>query len=416
MDDHRAQRRRASPLVLAAALAAMGPAAAGQEWARFRGPNGTGIGQGDAIPATWTKADYNWRVKLPGAGHGSPVLWGDRIFLAGCEERTDKRMVLCLAAVDGRVLWTRPYGAEPFRMNRLNSYAGCTPAADKDRVYVCWPSRKRVLLVALDHKGREVWRRELGPHDSMHGPCGSPIVHRDTVVLANDQQGESFLLAVDAATGKTRWRLPRKSGRAAYGTPCVRRLDDGSEELLFSSTIEGIVGVDSRRGTVNWQRTGLFPQRCVGSPVAAFGLVIASCGTGSRGVRMVAVRPAAGKQPEIAYEMRRHSPYVPTPLIRGELMFTLSDTGTVTCLRVKTGEKVWQQRIGGGYYASPVCVAGRLYCVSRKGEAVVLAAADTYKLLARIDLGEMTHATPAVAGGRMYLKTYSHLISLGGSK
>lgn len=416
METHRAHPCRVNALALAAVLAAMAPAASGQEWTRFRGPNGTGIGKGDAIPAKWTEADYNWKVKLPGAGHGSPVLWGERIFLTGCDQRTAKRMVICLAAADGRVLWARPYDTEPFRMNGLNSYAGSTPAADSSRVYVCWASRKQVLLAALDHEGREVWQRDLGPHDSMHGPCASPIVYRDMVILANDQQAKGFLLAVDAATGKTRWQLARKSGRAAYGTPCVRRLDDGSEEMLFSSTAEGIAGVDPRAGTLNWKRTDLFPERCVGSPVAAFGLVVAACGTGSRGVRMVALRPAGGKQPEIAYEMKRHCPYVPTPLIRGELMFTLGDTGTVTCLRVKTGQQVWQQRIGGGYYASPVCVAGRLYCVSRKGEAVVLAADETYKLLARNGLGEMTHATPAVAGGRMYLKTYSHLISLGGSK
>ena len=408
-------------LVLAAAtgVVLVAAAARAQEWTRFRGPNGTGHGTGQAIPVQWTKEDYNWKVKLPGGGHGSPVLWGRKVFLLCCDQRTAGRVVVCVSAADGSIAWRRPYHTSPFRMNSLNSYAGSTPAVDKDRVYVCWTSRKEFLVVALDHGGKEIWRRDLGPHESQHGPCTSPVVFEDLVIVQNDQQGDSFLLAVDSATGKTRWKLPRKSGRAAYGTPCIFRPKGKAPQLILTSTASGVTSVNPATGTVNWQRADTFSQRCVGSPATGADLVFASCGTGSRGIRFVAVRPpSAGKPAEIAYDLKRHSPYVPTPLVKGDLLFLISDTGTLTCLRASTGEQLWQQRsgVGGGFYSSPVCVGDRIYFISRKGEVLVVAAAEKYKLLARNSLGEMCYTTPAIAGGKMYIRTYRHLVCLGGGK
>lgn len=398
-------------LVASIGFAAAAPA---QEWTRFRGPNGSGHGKGQAIPVRWTERDYNWRVKLPGGGHGSPVLWSDRIFLQCGDRKTAERKVVCLKAGDGSVAWTRDYPTQPFRMNRLNHYAGPTPAVDADRVYVCWCARSSLLVVALDHEGKELWRRDLGKHDSMHGPCTSPIVYEDLVIVPNDQKGPSSLVALEKATGKLRWQTPRKGGHAAYSTPCVLDPPGRAPELIFTSSRSGVAGVDPKTGKVNWQVSDAFPQRVVGSPVVAGGLVIGSCGTGGRGIRLVAVRPYAGQKPKLTFEMRRDCPYVPTPLVKDGRVFVVSDRGVFTCLQADNGKQLWQHRVRAGFYSSPVCVGEHLYFASRRGKMHVLRAGPEYKLLAENDLGEPTDATPAVAGGRMYLRTFSHLISIGG--
>lgn len=185
--------------------------------------------------------------------------------------------------------------------------------------------------------------------------------------------------------------------------------------MILTSRMEGVTGLDPRSGQLLWQVGDALGFRVIASPVVAGGLVIGNCGEGPNGKGLVAVRPpVAGKKAEVAWKMVNQSPYVPTPLCKGELLFTLSDTGTVSCLRAATGQVVWQERIGGAYYSSPVCVGDRLYCVSKKGEVVVVSATEKYQLLGRSQLGELCYATPAVSEGRMYIRTLSRLICIGG--
>lgn len=420
--------------VAAAALFLWPLSCAGQgQWSRFRGPNGTGISQATTVPVTWTDADYNWKIKLPGTGHSSPVLWGKRIFLTCSIVEDAARIILCLDAADGRTLWKREYSSETFNQHRDNSYASATPAADAGGLVLTWSTPKEIVLLALDPGGREVWRRDLGPIVSAHGSGASPVIFGDLVVLANDQEdlnrmpwdrvlrhrpvGVSSLIAVDRKTGRTRWQLQRRTGLAAYSTPCVYQPDGAGPELIFTSTAHGITSVDPATGKVNWEVDKIFRDRCVGSPVTAPGLVIAGYGAGVRGTLYVAVRPGSrerGIEPKVIYQLKKPVPLVPTPVVKDGKLFLWHDDGKVACLNVKTGREIWRERIGGFYYGSPVWVDGRLYCISRKGEVIVLAASEKFKLLARVQLGEKSYATPAVADGVMYLRTLSHLFSLGG--
>ena len=146
------------------------------------------------------------------------------------------------------------------------------------------------------------------------------------------------------------------------------------------------------------------------------GLILDQCGEGGIALHLVAVRPPAkaGEKAEVAWKIAKPPAYVPMAIARGNLVFLWGDAGTVLCVRAAGGEEVWREKVGGNFFGSPVCAGGRLYCISTKGEVVVLAAAEKYELLARNVLGEKSHATPAIAGGRMYLRTWSHLISVGG--
>ena len=241
----------------------------------------------------------------------------------------------------------------------------------------------------------------------------------DLVILANDQAGKSFVAALNRRDGTLRWKTPRKSQKAAYATPCLYRPREGAaSQLILASWAHGLSSLHPRTGKTLWEY-GPFPNRVVGSPILASGLVIASCGSGGGGHLTVAVRPgdpARGIEPELVYEVEKARPYVVTPVTRGPLLFLWADAGIVSCLDAPTGKLHWRKRVGGKFFGSPVRVGERLYALSRDGDAVVLAAEDRYALLGRVPLGEPSHATPAVSDGVMYLRTLSHLMALEGKK
>ncbi len=392
--------------------------AAGQQWTRFRGPNGDGQSDAGTIPATWTTKDYAWRVKLPGIGCSSPVVSGDKIFITCGIEEDATRIIRCLKISDGGLIWKRAFESTTHPMHQNNTYCVSTPALDADHVYTSWTTPKEYTVVAMtQEEGREVWRRDLGPFESSHGYGASPMLYDDLLILPNDQLGPSFVIALDRATGKTRWKVPRRSVKTAYSTPCIYRPEGGAPQLILTSTAHGVTSLDPKTGKQNWELE-VFDQgiRIVGSPVVASGLIFASAGTGGGGKQMVAIRPGVpekGAKAEVAYNLKGSLPYVPTSVAHGKLLFTWSDQGVVTCLDAPTGELHWQQRVGGQFFGSPIRVGDRLYCISRKGEMVVLAADVKYGLLGKISLEEPSDATPTVVDGVMYLRTRSHLMALG---
>ncbi len=328
-------------------------------------------------------------------------------------------MVHAISVHDGRVLWQKDFPFPAFAKHKFNSYSSSTPAVDAERVYVAWATPEHYMLVAFDHKGGIVWQRDFGAYVSQHGVGVSPIVYEEMVILPNDQDGNSSLIAVDRKTGKTVWETKRNSKVAAYSTPCVYEPKDGKKQLIFNSQAHGITGVDPATGKVLWEYTNAFDKRSVSSPVIVAGLAIGSCGSGGGGNYIVAVKPGddAKKQPAtLAWEMKKSACYVPTPVVVGDLLFSWSDGGIVTCVKGTTGEVKWQERAGGNFFGSPIVVDGRIYAISTSGEVVVVKAAETFEVLGRSQLGELTHTTPAVAGGKLYIRTLKHLVSVGGSK
>lgn len=390
-------------------------AAPAQDWPRFRGPNGSGLGEVKGFSPRWTEKDYAWKVKLPGVGHSSPVVYGERLFVTCGEGKTGKRILVCLRCRDGQRLWAREFAGGKHRKHADNSFASSTPAADARHVYVCWGSGKDYLVVALDHQGKEAWRTDLGPFNSGHGFGPSPIVHDGLLIVANDQDGSSSLVALEGRTGKVRWKVPRKS-KATYTTPCVYRPRRGPAELIFTNYEHGVTSIDPTTGKVNWE-LDVFDKRHIetgiGSPVTAGDLVLATCGWLGVRTEVIAVRPRGGKPREV-YRLTRSAPLCTTPLVVGELLFLWGDGGVVTCADVRTGKVHWRERVPGDYYSSPVFVGRHVLNVSRQGDVVVLAAAKDFVLAGRNRLDEGSHSTPAVAGGRLYLRTFSQVIAVGG--
>lgn len=405
-----------------------------QEWTRFRGPNGSGISPVKNFPLKWTADDYNWQIDLPVKGSSSPVLWGKRLFLMGDDAAKRQRSVLCVDTDSGRILWRRDYPVKHHYLHRDNDFASATPCVDKDGIIVVWSDPEQLLMTALSLDGKEMWQRDLGPYKGLHGSSNSPIIAGGLVVLANDQMdpkrfawylpegtnmdpGNSFLIALDRKTGKTRWKVKRKSELAGYATPCIRR-SGGRTEVVFTSTAHGITAVDLHSGRISWEIDKIWDNRTVSSPQLFGDLVFGSFGKGLSGQRLVAVRPEKPGSPkgELVYDIRRSVPLVPCFVVKDGLLFLLTDSGIATCVDAATGKEHWRERVRGEFYSSPIWIEGRLYCVSKRGQIVVLAASRKFEVLARMELGEKTFATPAVANGVMYLRTQSRLYSLGNAK
>ncbi len=398
----------------------------GQQWSRFRGPNGQGISDAKTIPVKWMEKDYNWKIELPRGGHSSPVLWGDKLFVTGGDQQAEHSVLLALSVSDGGVLWQKEYSLSKYHPNKLNSFATATPAVDAENVYVLFTSPEETILASLNHKGDEIWKRTFEGVRCQHGAGSSPIVYDDIVVFTHEHEGnakdaKSAWFAVNRKTGRTRWTLERKtSSKTSYSTPCIYQPKEGDAQLVFTSLAHGMTGVDPLAGTVIWELDSAFVSRVVSSPVIANGLLIGTCGDYGTGKLLTAIRPGTSDksiQPSEAYKIESSSmPYVPTLVAKDGLLFTFHDKGDVSCLRSATGRQLWQEKPAGRFFGSPVWADGKLYCITMDGDVVVLRAAETYELLAVNPLGEKSHATPAIAGGRMYLRTYSHLFSVGGKK
>jgi len=389
-------------------------------WPRFRGPNGQGISAATTIPVQWTEADYAWKVDLPGEGISSPVVWDDTLFITCADADKPEGILQARHAATGKVLWQKRYPLIKSKMNRLNSYAAGTPALTANRVYMLWCTAAQMTLVALDHTGQEIFRKDFGPTVSSHGPGVSPMVVDDLVVFTHEQRSDrtGFWIAVDRETGETRWQIPRDHEQISYSTPCLVQVPGMPEQLVFTSLSHGITGVAPAEGRILWQVEDALPARVVSSPVLAGEVVVASCGKGGGGVRLTAVkRPLSDGDPAQkiwTLEKAGITPYVPTSLYRDGLLYTFHDQGTVACLDPLTGDIHWSEKPAGRFYGSPVWVDGRIYCITRAGRCVVLKAGKTYALLAVNNLGEASDATPAVIDERMFLRTSSRLLCLSG--
>ena len=407
--------------VLALIVSSLANVVEAQEWSRFRGPNGSGVSDAKTIPVKWTDSDIRWKAKLPGEGISSPVVWGGKIFVTAAEPDIGKRHLICLRATDGQELWRQTESFRAYKKHKVNSFATCTPAVDAERVYTVWQSAEASSLLAFSHDGAPVWKFELDPFSEGHGGGVSPIVWNDLVVLACDQQGPSYLVAVDRRTGEQRWKTPRRSKRAGYSTPCVYQVPGRPDELIFTEWTHGITGLDPLTGDVRWEVDcfGKQTERAIASPIVAGDVIFGTCGFVTSDKHCVAIRPGDTRGKSEAKELFRiekTAPHLPTPLAYNGRLFLWTEKGVVTSVKLDDGEVVTTKRIGGNYSASPVCIDGKLYAVSDDGEVVVLTADDALEELARNSLDEPSRATPAVSGGRLYLRTMSRLLCIGGAR
>lgn len=389
--------------------------AAGSErqWPRFRGPDGQGTVFDTAIPLEWgPERNIAWSVELPGKGNSSPVVWNDRLFLTTATEDGAERSIHCFDRNTGNLRWKltveAPEGRETLYWK--NTFASSTVATDGERVIAFLGNAG---LVCCDFDGHELWRRDLGRFETMHGPGTSPLINRDRVFLVQDQtRGESLFAAFDKTTGRELWRHKRP-GAACWTTPVVLRVDD-HEELVVNGSGE-VIGYDPETGKELWKVRGSSIES-VPNLVIGGGLIYSTSG---RNGPIIAIRPGArgdATATHIQWQLPRGGPHVPSPLFHDGRLYIVNDMGIATCLAAETGELLWQTRLRGKFSMSPLEVEGRILVTNESGTTYVLASAPEFRLLAENELNDGVLATPAVVGGCIYFRTGSRLICVAAAK
>ena len=397
------------PLVLSAATA--------EEWPAWRGPRGDGTSTETALPVRWSATEnVLWKTPIPGKGHSSPIVWGDRIFLTTCVEGEQKRMLLCLDAGSGKVLWKRTVlTARLERKNKLNSYASSTPATDGRRVWVSFMAYPKVWVVCYDVEGKELWRRSPGELHAVHGFCSSVIPYKDWVIVNADQDApdnkRAYIAAMDKATGKERWRINRPNRIRSYSPPFITAAA-GRDQMVLSGS-RCVASYDPDTGKQIWIIDGPTDQ-FVASMVYTDGMF---CMTGGFPTRhILGIRPdGTGNvtKTHVVWHETTNPSYVPSPIAHDKHFFVVSDKGVAQCLEARTGKRRWMEQLGKHHSASPISAAGRLYFPDDNGVTWILQAGATFKVLAKNDIGEPTVASPAVSPGRIYLRARNTLYCIG---
>jgi outer membrane protein assembly factor BamB len=338
------------------------------------------------------------------------VILGDRVWLTTATDGGRSLRAISLDRATGKILRdVEVFRVTPDTINSKNSHASPTPILEGDRVYVHFGSQG---TAALSTTGEILWKTRL-PYQHQHGSGGSPVLWKDLLIVSCDGTDTQFVAALDKNTGRVRWRRPR-AGYQAYATPLVIRVGDA--EQVVSPGAHRAVSYDPATGREIWQVRYGDGFSNVPRPVYAHGLVFIC--TGFFQPLLMAVRPDGQgdvTESHTAWTARRGVSLTPSPIVVGEQLYMVSDNGVLSCLNARTGEAVWQQRLGGNYSASFVHAAGRLYLQSEEGETHVLEPGPTFRELAANRLDGATLATLAPAGGVIYLRTESSLYAIGGA-
>ncbi len=384
-----------------------------ENWPAWRGPRGDGTSLEKDVPVKWSATEnVAWKVPIPGKGHASPIVWGDRIFVVTAVEDKDQRVLLCLDRSDGRVIWQRVVLEAPLeKLHSLNSRASSTPATDGEKVYVSFLDRDKMFVAAYDFDGNEVWSVRPGVFSSRHGYCSSPVLWKDKVLVNGDHDGPAYLTALERATGETIWKTPRPNRTRSYCPPIVRRIEGRNQMILSGSLC--VASYDPDTGKQHWIIDGPTEQ-FVASLVYNGELLFMTCGFPDRFVQ--AIRPdGAGNvtKTHVAWQLEKDCAYVPSPIAIGPYFLGVSDTGAATCYEAATGEILWRERLGPHFSASLVAANGLAYFLSDKGVMTIIKPGPEFEVVTRSDIGEQMRASPAISEGQIFLRGVKNLYCIG---
>jgi outer membrane protein assembly factor BamB len=413
-----------TPLRCALVLALITAPARADNWPAWRGPTGDGQCAERDLPLKWSaNENVRWKVKLPGPGNSTPVVWGERVFVTQATDKGKKRGLLCLSRKDGKKLWEKfvEYdAAEP--THDTNPYCSASPATDGERVVV---SHGSAGVYCYDLGGNELWRRDLGKCEHIWGNAASPVLYGELVILNFGPGDRTFLIAMDRKTGKDVWKVEEPGGKrgdkgeawvGSWTTPTLLKLKE-RDELIMSWP--GVVKAYApKTGELLWTCGGLAKDEGTDrlvytSPLVGPEAVVAMAGYGGPAL---AVRPGGSGDVTEARRLWRQKSgpqRIGSGVIVGDHVYMLNEPGTAECIELKTGKTVWNERVGPGAWGSLVRAGDRLYVTNVEGETLVLAAKPKFEVLSRNPLKERTRASVAVSDGDIFIRTYEHLWCVG---
>jgi len=406
--------RHAIALALAAGVT-VGAQSPAPQWPQFRGPSGQGLSDASGLPVEWSESrNVAWKVPVPGRGWSSPVVGGGRVWLTTAVQNKGEASLRLLAfdADTGREalnvelfhIWR-----DDFSTNAKNSNATPTPILDGDRVYVHFGASG---TAAVTTDGRMVWKARL-PQNTQHGQGGSPVLAGGLLIINCDGFDDPYVIALDAATGKTKWRQARRAPTSqAYSTPLVIHAADRDQVISVGASFTS--SFDLATGRELWRvgyRDGFSN---VPRPVFAHGLVFIA--TGFQQPTLMAVRADGSgdvTRTHVAWTLARGAPLTPSPIVVGDEIYVMSDHGILQCLDARSGKTYWVQRLEGAFAASPIFADGRIYFLSEDGVTTVIAPGVEFKPLARSAIDGETLASIAVANQSLFIRSATHLYRIG---
>lgn len=384
--------------------------AADANWPGWRGPRGDGHTAESGLPAQWDASSVVWKTPLKGRGQSSPTIWDGRIFLTTALDTGQQRLVFCVDARDGRVLWEQvAWTGEPEKSHGMNGWASATCATDGE-VVVTFFGKGGLHAHSLD--GKPLWSRDLGPFEGPWGTAASPVIVGDLVIQNGDSDRDAFLEAFDRKTGASVWRRPRPEHRG-WSTPVL--VHHGGRDQLVLNGHAGVTAYDPATGAELWFTKNSNGR---GEPTVTPGpeFLYVVCGLGGE---MYALRPTTGSDPPVVAwsAPRRGGRDLPAPLVVGDYVIVSTLSGIATCYDAETGKEHWKERLGGQFSSSPIAIGGHAFFQNEAGETVVIEPGPALKIVARNSLdaaeGELFRASLTPYGGRIYSRSTTHLYCLG---
>lgn len=389
-----------------------------ENWPEFRGPRGDGSTTSTKLPLEFSETKHvRWKTPLAGKAWSSPVVWGRQIWLSNATEDGKQLSAVCLDGDSGKMLHDLLLFdiAEPQFCHPFNSFGSPTPAIEENFVYIHFGSAGTACVDTRTAK--VVWARQDLPCDHFRGPGSSPVIWNDLLLLTLDGFDYQYVTALDKRTGKTVWKTDRNIDygdvgnadgdyKKAYSTPAV--FDINGTPTMISPSAICTIAYDVRDGKELWRaQTGGYNSGC--RVILHQGLAI---GHTESGMKLFAIKPDGRgdvTNTHVVWTHAKGTPTRPSPVVKGDLLFTLANDGVVSCLLAKTGELKWQKRLEGDYSASPLIAGDRIYCFSQDGDCPVFAAKDEFELLAENQLDEGFMASPAVLDDALILRTRTHV-------
>lgn len=390
------------------------------DWPQFRGPTGDGHATAKNLPTAWNEStNVAWKTEIPGKGWSSPSLSGGKLYLttaapldtAESEKGPLSLRTLAVDVASGRILWNVEVfrqEAESPKIHAKNSHASPTAIVEGGRIYVHFGHQG---TACLDLSGKILWKNEQHRYAPVHGNGGSPLLVDGLLIFSCDGADEPYVVALDAAGGQERWRFQRSSdstNKFAFSTPAVITVN-GQKQLITPGC--GVVNsLDPASGREIWRATYGNGYSVIPKPIFGHGLVYLA--TGYNTPVVMAIRPdGTGDVTEthVAWTMKKAAPHTPSLLLVGDALYLVSDKGIATCLDAKTGDERWQERIGGGFSASPLFADGKIYLQSEEGPALVLQPGTTFMKIADAGFQERTLASYAASDNALFIRTESNL-------
>lgn len=385
-----------------------------EDWPGWRGPRGDGTSLERNVPTQWDATNAVWKTAVPGTGHASPVVWGDRVFTVTALPEQLERVLLCFERRTGKILWQQTVVRGPLeKIHRENSYASGTPVTDGQRVFVNFRVGDEIVVAAHDAvDGRQLWMVRPGTHVGEWGFSNAPVLFGDKVIVDGDSKGNSFLIALSRDDGRTLWRVDRSRRGISYSAPLIGKM--AGRIQLIQCGDRCVTSFDPDTGRPFWTVDGP-SEEFVATPFYSekAGLIFVSSSWPQ--ARLLAIKPNGHgdvTETHVAWRDSKGAAYIPSLIGVGDFLLSVNSTGVAFCYEAATGKVLWQERLGR-HHASPVLVQGLVFFINDDGEVNVIKPDREFERVGKWKLGERCYASPAISGGQVFLRGFEHLYCIG---